>query len=141
MKAIRRCLRWVHEEGETGTGSADKAVLIMEDSLGVMRDIETVWRAGTIDELRLRHRRAMVEDIVRLRPVPWVGFDADCADVASRWRAEEPVEHCERRCVDIRVRFVQLSNLDANIQPGVHVSMVAAMPQQKAVDLCPDFAC
>ena len=53
--------------GEAGTGNADKAVLIMGDSLGVMRDIETVWRAGTLDELRLRHRRAMVEDIVRLR--------------------------------------------------------------------------
>ena len=51
------------EEGEAGSGSAGKAVLIMRDSLGVMRDIETVWRAGTLDELRLRHRRAMVEDI------------------------------------------------------------------------------
>ena len=57
----------MHEEGKKGTGSADKTVLIMGDSLGVMRDIETVWRAGTMDELRLRHRRAMVEDIVGLR--------------------------------------------------------------------------
>ena len=34
MEAIRRCLRWVHEEGEAGSGSAGKAVLIMGTAWG-----------------------------------------------------------------------------------------------------------
>ena len=67
MEAIRQCLSWVEEEAGGGDGLRQRRVLVLGDSIGALQDIEAVWRAGTTEALRLRNRRGMMEDIVRLR--------------------------------------------------------------------------
>ena len=67
MEAIRRCLRWVAEEAVQDGGLVQRRVLVLGDSIGVLQDIEAVWRMGTAEAFRLRNRRGMMEDIIRLR--------------------------------------------------------------------------
>ena len=67
MEAIRRCLRWVAEEAVQDGGLVRRRVLVLGDSIGVLQDIEAVWRMGTAEAFRLRNRRGMMEDIIRLR--------------------------------------------------------------------------
>ena len=67
MEAIRRCLRWVAEDAALEGGPIRRRVLVLGDSIGVLQDIEAVWRAGTTEAFRLRNRRGMMEDIIRLR--------------------------------------------------------------------------
>ena len=66
-EAIRRCLRQVRQEAGTAAEAGARRVLILGDSLSVLLVIEQVWREGTYDALRSQHRRAMLEDITRLR--------------------------------------------------------------------------
>merc|ERR1712086_755580 len=100
--------------------------LIMGDSLGVMRDIETVWRAGTLDELRLRHRRAMVEDIVQLRRSMravvflWVRGHAGVycnayADTIAKASLDERVEGGQ---VEQRATLVRYETREGRAGPG-----------------------
>ena len=86
MEAIRRCLRWVAEEAVQDGGLVRRRVLVLGDSIGVLQDIEAVWRMGTAEAFRLRNRRGMMEDIIRLR--------RDLGAVVFQWVRGHGGVHC-----------------------------------------------
>ena len=65
VAAVRRVLR--SARASVGTPVGERRLLLLVDSAAVLQDIETTWRAGRAEAYRLRHRRAMLEEIARSR--------------------------------------------------------------------------
>jgi len=128
--AVRQHLRRIVDEA--GDAATERRVLMLVDSRSALDDIEGAWRAGRYSALRLRHRRGMLEDIVRCRlqlgavVFLWVrghgGIVPNAmADTVAKAYLDEPPEDARPRQTATLIRY------------GVHVAggAVATTPADR----------